>query len=129
MPPPSYDADDAEDFTFMVFTASARISLPSTLWLARNPTCPVAANNSFRRLKTPALPVSDPVVREITERHHLAACRHFRHIRGSVVRAVQDHVRHARLHGRLPDIIPLLSFSFRRAFTVVSFSSHTAFLR
>ena len=38
-------------FCSSTFTDSARIIFPSTRCEARNPTCPLAANSSFRRLK------------------------------------------------------------------------------
>ena len=38
----------------------------------------------IQTLKTPALPVDNPVVSEITECHHLTACCHFWHIGRSV---------------------------------------------
>ena len=42
-----YDA-----FCCSILTASDSTSLPSTRWVAMNPTCPVAAYNSLSRLKT-----------------------------------------------------------------------------
>ena len=73
---------------------------------------PVCRKQFIQALKTPSLPVRNPVIREIPECHHLRPGRQLRRIGRRMVRTVQNHIRLPCLHGRLPDIIPIIVFQF-----------------